>query len=156
MKTIEELLGEHQFFQKLSRSDIDLLAGCGRNQIARAGEYLAHEGGSAEAFYVIRTGTLALEMQAPGYANLTVETLGPGQVVGWSWLFPPYRWVFDVRAVEDSRLVAMDGVCLRSKAEADPALGYRLMKVCAEEMNARLRSTRLQVLDIYGAKKKAS
>lgn len=150
MKKIEELLKEHRFFEGLPKGDVDLIAGCGKNSVVTAGKYIAHEGDVAEAFYVIRHGKVAIEIQGPGRGPIVLQTLGDGDVVGWSWLFPPYQWFFDIRAVDDVRMVAMDGVCLRKKAEEDPALGYRLMKTFAREMNERLQAARLQMLDIYG------
>ncbi len=79
-----------------------------------------------------------------------IATLGEGAVVGWSWLFPPYRWSFDARALELTRTVAFDGACLRGKCEADTTLGYELMQRFAAVMLDRLQATRLQLLDVYG------
>src|SRR5581483_1513183 len=93
-----------------------------------AGAYLFREGGNADRFFLIREGGIALEVDAPGRGALVIETLHAGDVVGWSWLFAPYRWQFDGRAVEASRLVAFDGRCLRDKCEADHELGYQLMR----------------------------
>ena len=149
MKTIEELLRGHRFFEGLPETDIALLDGCGQNKIVQAGEYLAREGESANTFYVIRHGKVALETQGAGHNGLVLETLTEGEVLGWSWLFPPHQWFYDVRVIDDVRMVSMDGICLRGKAEADPALGFRLMKTIAREMNERLRTARLQILDVY-------
>ena len=79
-----------------------------------------------------------------------IETLGPGEVVGWSWLFEPYRWQFDGRAVAPTRVVAFDGACLRGKCEADHELGYELMRRFVASVIERLQATRLQLLDVYG------
>jgi CRP/FNR family cyclic AMP-dependent transcriptional regulator len=150
MKKIEEILRDHRFFSELPDEDLLLIAGCGKNEIHPAGKYLAHEGEAADRFYLIRHGRIAIESQTPGRGALVIETLTEGEVVGWSWLFPPYRWTFDVRAIEESRLIALDGRCLRGKADANPALGYRLMKSFARVMSDRLRAARMQMLDIYG------
>lgn len=152
MRTIEELLREHRFFEDLPQSDLDLIAGCGRNEVYKEGLFIAREGEQADKFWVIRHGKLAVETQSPGSAPIVLETLGAGEVVGWSWLFPPYRWTFDVRVQDESRVVALDARCLREKAEYDAALGYRLMKSFARVMAQRLQATRLQLLDIYGQK----
>ena len=79
-----------------------------------------------------------------------IETLHPGEVVGWSWLFAPYRWQFDGRVTEPSDLVTFDGACLRGKCDADHELGYQLMSRFAANVIARLQATRLQLLDVYG------
>ncbi|MDH3719745.1 MAG: Crp/Fnr family transcriptional regulator, partial [Planctomycetota bacterium] len=71
-------------------------------------------------------------------------------VLGWSWLFPPYIWYFDARAMIRTRAVAVDGLCLRAKCDEDPKLGYELMKRFSAILNSRLQAARLQILDIYG------
>ncbi len=152
MKSIKALLKEHRFTSDLPESDLDFLAGCGKNHVVRAGTYLAHEGDSADYLYLIRHGKIAIEARGPGHGTVTLETLGEGDVLGWSWLFPPHRWTFDFHVREDTRLVAMDAKCLRAKAESDPALGYRLMKAFSRVMTERLRAARMQILDVYGSK----
>ena len=79
-----------------------------------------------------------------------IETLDPGEIVGWSWIFPPYVWHFDARAVDEVRVVSFDGACLRGKCESDHALGYELMRRFAGVMIDRLLHTRLRLLDVYG------
>ncbi|HZD66607.1 MAG TPA: hypothetical protein VE152_10970, partial [Acidimicrobiales bacterium] len=80
---------------------------------------------------------------------LAVETLGPGEVVGLSWLLPPYRWQWDARAIEPVGAVAVDAACLRATCDRDPRLGYELMKRFALVMEARLHRARLKGLDLY-------
>jgi CRP/FNR family cyclic AMP-dependent transcriptional regulator len=91
-----------------------------------------------------------LEAFAAQRGPITIETIEAGEVLGWSWLFPPYRWHFSARVVEPTRAIALDGVCLRSKGEADHDLGYELVKRVAQIMMQRLQATRLQLLDVYG------
>jgi CRP/FNR family cyclic AMP-dependent transcriptional regulator len=86
----------------------------------------------------------------PSRGAVTLQTLGEGDLLGWSWLFPPYIWQFDARAQEDVRATAFDGACLRTKCDADPALGYDLMKRLARLVSSRLEATRRQLLDVYG------
>jgi CRP-like cAMP-binding protein len=150
MKEIKDLLQEHPFFRDLPPEDIDLIAGCGRNKVFKVDGVMSVEGSTAEEFFVIRRGRVALEMHSPGRGRIVVETAEDGDVVGWSWLFPPYKWAFDVRAVVETHVVSLDGHCLRRKAEADPALGFRLMKKFARVLVERLNATRLQLLDVYG------
>lgn len=148
--TIRDLLADHRFFAGLPPADLDLIAGCGVNVAFRAGAMVAREGDPADRFFVVREGHGAIEVHAPGRGALVVATAGPGDVIGWSWLFPPHQWRFDVRAVTDVRAVALDGACLRGKADEDPALGYRLMERFARILVSRLESTRLQLADLYG------
>lgn len=151
MRTIDKVVAEMPTFAGLNPGDLELISGCGVNRIFEAGEYLAREGDPADSFFLIRHGRVALEVAAPARGGLMIETLGEGAIVGWSWLFPPYRWTFDARALELSRTIAFDGACLRGKCDADPRLGYQLMQRFAAMMLDRLQSTRLQLLDVYGA-----
>jgi CRP/FNR family transcriptional regulator, cyclic AMP receptor protein len=150
MRTIDRVLAELPAFAGLDPSYLELIAGCGVNRVFEAGEQLFREGDPADTFYVIRHGRVALEVEAPGKGALMIETLGEGSLVGWSWLFPPYRCSFDARALEQTRTVAFDGACLRGKCEQDSGLGYELMQRFASVMLDRLQATRLQLLDVYG------
>lgn len=149
-RSIEEIIGALPSFDGLTPAQLELIAGCGRTAGFEANEVIAREGDPANAFYVIRHGRVALEVAAPGRGELMIETLGEGAIVGWSWLFPPYRWTFDVRALQPVRAIAFDGACLRGKCEADNELGYELMKRFAATMLDRLQTTRLRLLDLYG------
>ena len=132
------------------KGDLDLLAGCGKNEVYRAGAFLGREGEAADRFFILRAGRVAIELHAPG-GPLVIESLGPGELIGWSWVIPPYRWQYDVEAVEPAHVVTMDGTCLRDKCESDPAFGYRVLKRFATVAVHRLEATRLRLLDIYGA-----
>jgi len=150
-RSIDEIIAAMPTFAGLAPERLELIAGCGRNQGFEAGEQLAREGDPADTFFAIRHGRVALEVAAPGSGEMTIETLEEGDVVGWSWLFPPHRWSFDARAVEPVRAIAFDGACLRGKCENDKELGYELMRRFAGVMLDRLQATRLQLLDVYGA-----
>lgn len=149
MRTIEDLIAAAPVFAGLEPGHLELIAGCGLNERAAAGARLFREGEPAERFFLVRVGAVALEVEAPGRGTVVIETLHAGQVVGWSWLFPPFRWHFDGRVTEPSALIAFDGVCIRGKCEADHELGYRLMSRFASEAIKRLQTTRLQLLDLY-------
>lgn len=151
MQTIEQLLAEVPVFAGLPAAHLELIAGCAGTMHARAGDELFREGDRADAFYVLRRGAVALEAHAPAGRPLTIETMHAGDVVGWSWLVPPYRWQFDGRVVEDVRAIGFDAACLRGKADADPALGYELLRRFTGLMLDRLQATRLRLLDLYGA-----
>lgn len=81
---------------------------------------------------------------------MILDILSPGQPLGWSWLFPPYRWSFDVRALDPVGALSVDATCLREKADQDPAFGYELMKRISSIILQRLQATRLRLLDLYG------
>jgi len=150
MRTIEDLIACASVFAGLTPEQLELIAGCGRNDHADAGAFLFREGEPAERFYLIRSGSVALEVHAPGRGQLRIETLHEGDVLGWSWLFSPYRWGLDARVLEPSGLVVFDGTCLRGKCDSDHELGYQLMRRFAGLLMERLQATRFQLLDVYG------
>lgn len=149
METLEAILAKHPFFDRLEQRHLDLLVGCASNVRVDAGQFILREGEEANHFYLIRHGKVALEIFAGHRGPITVETLEDGDIVGWSWLFPPYRWRFDARAVEITRAIVLDGKCLRTKSEQDHDLGYELLKRFARIVEERLQATRLQLLDVY-------
>lgn len=150
MRTLESVLSSHPFFEGLERPYLDLITSCAANVRFAPGEYLLREGDSADQFYLLREGKVALETYAPPRGAITIETIAAGEVLGWSWLFPPYRWHFSARAMEPVRALALDGACLRDKITTDHHLGYELMRRFAYVMMQRLQATRLQLLDVYG------
>ncbi|KHK93731.1 Crp/Fnr family transcriptional regulator [Novosphingobium malaysiense] len=150
METMDRILASQAFFADFPAEFVELLAGCARNQHFKAGEYLIREGDPADRFFLVRQGKVALEITAPARAPVIVTTLGEGEIVGVSWLIPPYRAEFDARAVEPVRAIGIDAKCLRGKCEADHHLGYEMMKRFLPVMVKRLHATRLQILDVYG------
>jgi CRP/FNR family transcriptional regulator, cyclic AMP receptor protein len=147
---IETLLAQHPCLQGLSGEDLCRVAGCSRNVRVGPGEYLFREGQAADHVYFLRHGRVALEVFVPGRDPVVIQTLGAGEMVGWSWFFPPYRWHLDARAVELTRAVAVDAACLREKCESDPRFGYELLKRLSQAIVDRLQATRLQLVDMYG------
>ncbi len=150
-ETLERILAEHPFARDLDKRYLELLVGCAANVRFEAGEFLFREGNEANLFYLVRKGVVAVEVYAGAAGQINVTTIGEGEVLGWSWLFPPYRWKFDARAMESTRAIALDGKCLRTKCEADHDLGYELLKRFAYMVEQRLDATRLQLLDVYGS-----
>jgi CRP-like cAMP-binding protein len=149
MQTLEPILAEHPFFKGLKPEYLQLITGCASNVRFDTGTYIFHEGEEASQFYLIRQGKVALEIFAAQHGPITIETIETGEVLGWSWIFPPYSWHFSGRVFEPTRAIALDGKCLRDKGEADHDLGYELMKRVAQIMMERLQATRIRLLDIY-------
>jgi CRP/FNR family cyclic AMP-dependent transcriptional regulator len=150
MRTIEQYLPDHPFFAGLDAQALALAVGCAKNVSFHAGEFLFREGEPADQFFVVRRGRVAIEVHDPAVGTKVVDTADAGDVVGWSWLVPPYHWRFDARAVEATGAVAFDGLCLRGKCEEDPVLGYELMQRVAQGMFGRLIAARVRLLDLYG------
>jgi CRP-like cAMP-binding protein len=150
MHGIENLLADVPVFADLGARELETVAGCGRNVRFDAGQQLFREGDAADVFYVVRHGSVAVETFVPARGPMMIETIEAGEVIGWSWLFPPYRWHFDARALTQVRATSFDGACLRGKCDADPALGYTLMSRFAQVLIERLQWTRLRLLDLYG------
>jgi CRP-like cAMP-binding protein len=149
-QSLEVVLRNHPFLSDLSPEHIQTLISCASNQRFATGDLVAREGTEADSFYLLRSGTVALQMHRPESGGITLNTLGEGDVLGWSWLVPPHRWHFDARAVEPVRAIALDGRCLRNKCEQDHELGYQLLKRFSTLIEDRLEATRLQLLDVYG------
>jgi CRP/FNR family cyclic AMP-dependent transcriptional regulator len=150
MSPIADELTAHRFFADMDRAYVDVLAGCGHNVIVPAGTAMIREGAHADAFWAIRGGRASLGMNTPGRGLLILETLHAGDILGWTWLFPPYRWHFDADALDDLHAVVFDAGCLRQKCEADPALGFHLTQRFARVLDERLHAARIQLLDLYG------
>ncbi len=151
MKTIADEVAEQAVFQGIDPAYRELIAGCGQNRSFRDGAFLMREGEDANEFFVIRRGKVALSTHAPERGEVAVETLDAGEIVGLSWLFPPYKVHFDARAVGTVFTLSFDGACLRGKCDRDPVMGYELMKRFARIMTSRLQATRLRMLDLYGS-----
>lgn len=151
MKDLEPLLREHPFSKGLKEGLIKKIVSCARNVKFGEGEYIFREGEEANHFYLIRYGRVAIEISVPGRTPITIQTIQDGEILGFSWLIPPYHWIFDARAVELTRALVLDGNCLRKKCEEDHELGYEFLKRFSYVIYKRLQATRLQLLDVYGA-----
>jgi len=152
METLERIIAEHPFFKGLESYYTTLLTGCAANARFQGGTYIFKEGEDANQFYLIRSGKVALELFAPQRKPIVVETLAEGDVLGWSWLFPPYLWKFHAHATIETRAIMLDGKCLRGKCEQNHDLGYEVLKRFSQITAQRLNATRMQLLDVYGAR----
>jgi CRP-like cAMP-binding protein len=152
METLERILTEHPFFEGLEPAYVQLLVSCASNVRFDAGQAIFREGEQASHLYLLRQGKVALEINAPHRRPIVIQTLDQGDILGWSWLVPPYHWRFGARAVQMTRAIALDGKCLRTKCEENHDLGYALLKRFAHLIDERLQATRLQLLDVYAHK----
>ncbi|MEW2048623.1 cyclic nucleotide-binding domain-containing protein [Streptomyces sp. NPDC005476] len=107
-------------------------------------------GGTADRFWVIRSGAVSLLQQVTSLRRVTVASLGAGDLLGWSWLFPPYRWDFGAEAFSPVRAYELEAQPVLKLCEEDPALGLTLMRIVAEILAHRLETTRGKLLEQYG------
>lgn len=147
---IGQLVAHHPVLEGLPGETASLVAGCARNIALETGEHFVVEGEPANTIYLIRRGRVSLELRTPNREPLVIDVLGPGSAVGWSWLFPPYRWRFDVHAIEPVGAIAVDAECFRTKMEADPAFGYAVMERFATIILDRLRAALGRLVDLCG------
>ncbi|TJZ58969.1 cyclic nucleotide-binding domain-containing protein [Streptomyces piniterrae] len=126
------------------------LDGIGREVSMPRGARVFEEGRPADRFWVIRSGRVALDQHVPGRRAAVVETVGRGDLLGWSWLFPPYLW--HLGAETESRVEALefDAAVVRSLCMSDPVLGREMYRYVAETVIDRLHRTRIRLLDLYG------
>lgn len=149
METIESLLAENPMFHDLDPETLKAILGCVSNVRFDAGQFIFKEGDDAQRFYVIREGTVAVEVFHLDRGAIPLQHLEAGDILGWSWLVPPFKWRFDARAVTRVRAFAFDGACLRGKCNEDPRLGYELLKRVARVLESRLQATRRQLVEAH-------
>jgi CRP-like cAMP-binding protein len=141
------IFGNHAFLQGLGQRHLMLLASGVKPVRFAPGTHLGREGEAATTFYLIKSGRVSLDLHPPGGGAVSVQSVSPGEVVGWSWLVPPHRWRFDCRATEPVDALAFDAQWLRDKCEQDHELGYQLLKHLVTVIACRLTATRHQLLD---------
>lgn len=150
MEDLERLLAAHPFFQGLESRHLQLIVPCATRVTFNAGQFLCHENEEAMQFFVIHHGKVAVEIYRYRGGPVTIQTLGDGDVLGWLGFLKPYHWHLDARAVELTRVVSLDVLCLLEKCEQDRELGYELLKRYAHYLAVQFRVTKLQLLDMYG------
>lgn len=150
MLTVPDLMAQAAAFDGLQPRHLRLIAACGGLARFPAGTMICREGERADRFFALRGGRVTLQVGEPERGSIIIQTLGPGDMLGWSWLFPPYRWQLDAMATEPVAAIAFDGACLRERCTQDHELGYQLMRRFSELMLSRLIGTRRQLLDVYG------
>ncbi len=148
-KNIKDLLQELEFFDGISEEKLEFLAGCGQNMHFSPNQYMGRENEIIQHLYVIKKGQVALEINHPIKGAMMMSTLGEGEIVGFNWIIPPYKYRANAKAMVETSVVALDAACVRRKCEEDHHLGYLLMKRSAAVANARLVETRMQMLDVY-------
>jgi CRP/FNR family cyclic AMP-dependent transcriptional regulator len=147
VEKIKAMLMEHPFTRGLSDEQMQVLASHGRQVSCPANAYLARERHEAHGLYLIQSGRVSIEVHSPRRGSVPIQTLGAGEVFGWSWLIPPHQWHFDAHATEPVLAVMIDGVQLLRLCESDHDLGFQILRRLAEVLAKRLSAARLQMLD---------
>ena len=148
MNELQQIVTAHALFGGMKPQHLATLADEAKKGEYKAGDTLFRQGEPANQFYLILSGKVSLEAHEPGGGTVPVQTLGPGELLGWSWLFPPFVWNFQARAVERTAVVALSGGHLLSSAEQDHEFGFELMKRVAQVVIKRLQTARKQLLDL--------
>lgn len=149
MENLSRILAEHPFMKGLEPKYIELLVGCASNVRFDPGTFVFRQGEEANQFFLIRQGRITLTIDSEIYGPISIQTLKKGDILGWSWLVPPYYRHFDAQALELTRVIAFDGKCLRTKCQEDKNLGYELFMRMVPLMGQRLEDTRLKLQDVF-------
>jgi CRP/FNR family transcriptional regulator, cyclic AMP receptor protein len=151
MQTSYDLLRTLPFLSGFTDWQLECLSRLGQRTILHAGQRIFYEGDPADRLWLIIDGRVNVDTRLPHRGDVVVETLGAGSILGWSWLFPPYRWHFGAVAVETVRAVALDGPALREMCQRDPMIGYQLTLGLTQVVVERLQATRRRLIEVYDA-----
>ncbi len=144
---LEADVAAHPFLIGMSEHHIRLLADCAMRSHFEAGHIIFREGETANRFYLIEHGKVVLESSTLG-EPIRIEEIGDGDLLGWSWLFPPYAWHFTARAVVHTTAIFFYGTVLREYSEKDHSLGFELFKRMSAVMLRRLQAARQKLLNV--------
>jgi len=143
----EGFLKPHPFLEGCSPEFLNHLAEFATEATFEKGEVVFSESAYADRFYLICEGKICLECGSNGEPGVTIQTLGPGDMLGWSWLYPPFEWHFSARAAEPCKVVVLNAASLLIRAEEDPVFGYELMKRVSKQLIQRLQTTRTRLVE---------
>ncbi len=143
-------LSVHPFVRGMADEHITRLSEVTRYIAVPARYRLFEEGGTADRLWLIEAGQVALDLHVPGHGPVIIETLGRGEVIGLSWLFPPYQWTLGAVTMQPTQAFELDGRAVHGLLDADPALGHELTSRFVAVLAHRLHATRIRLLDVYG------
>jgi CRP-like cAMP-binding protein len=144
-------VAESDLFRGLASDQIDFLARQARPRTLKAGEVLFSFGNIADRFYLVIAGEITVEVPALEGPALELQHLGPGAVVGWSWLIAPRKWNFQARARSAASLLEFDGDAVLAECERNPQFGYEILKRFSALMSERLNAARQRIMDAWRA-----
>ncbi len=144
------VLGAQPFLRGMAPAQLAELAGLCEHVTVPAGQRLFDEGSTADRFWIIDAGQVTLDASVPGRGRVIIETLGRKDVIGLSWMQPPYQWRFGAVATQPTQAFAFDARAVRSACDRDPVLGYELSRRFSAVVVRRLQATRARLLDAAG------
>lgn len=147
LSEITNMLAGKDFFSELDEDQLAWLAGQAVENRFETGDLIARHGEKADRFYLVLEGELRVEVPAIAGPSLEVTRLGPNQIFGWSWLIEPFKWHFNARAAEATRVLDFDGKAILARCEQDPKFGYSLLKRFSSLMAMRLESAQRRMMD---------
>jgi CRP/FNR family cyclic AMP-dependent transcriptional regulator len=147
--TLASYLRNHPIFKGLTPKQLDLIVSYATEAEYKPGQRVFQRDFDAHEFFIVRQGSVVIEVPAIDGEPLTIQTVGDGSLLGWSWFIPPYRWSFDARAVAPSSVISVNGDKLRTACDSDPKLGYHLMTRFAILMAERLNAARISAMRHY-------
>lgn len=142
-------LAGHQFLHGMPTEDVAILAGMSSLVTYPAGHRLFDTGGVARHFWLVRAGQVALELYLPGRGRVVIETIGRGEMVGLSWLTPPYQWEYVCRAMQPTEAFQFDAAAVQRHCDSDPAFGYEFHRRVIAVVVKRLQATRARLIEVY-------
>jgi CRP/FNR family transcriptional regulator, cyclic AMP receptor protein len=146
MIEVKAALTTHPFFHGMSGDHLAVIAGAASDVAFPAGHRLFEDGGSANRFWLIQSGQVALDLHVPGEGRVRIDSIGMGELLGWSWLFPPYEWAFGAVAAGPVVAFEFDGQAIRASCASDPALELEITQRVARVLAKRLQSTRAKLI----------
>ncbi len=154
MNSIETVIASHPFWRGVSPAHITRLAGLAEIRRHGVGDFIFQERQVADHFYLLHRGHVALEAFVPGTGVTTVAVLGPGEAIGWSWLFEPHRWQSTARSVDATEVIAISAEKLRDMADEDATFGRELVNRMAQLLMHRLQAERFKLREMHHAQNK--
>jgi CRP/FNR family cyclic AMP-dependent transcriptional regulator len=141
-------LATHPFLHGMSREQLAVLAGAASDVMFPAGRRLFEDGGHASHFWLIQSGHVFLDLHVPGQGRIKIESIGMGELLGWSWLFPPYQWTFGAVAATPVEAFELNAPTVRASCSSDPELGYDLTTRLARVVASRLQAIRVRLISV--------
>jgi len=149
MEPLQYTIARHEFFRDFKPQHLSIFQDCVSDGRYSRDQFLLRQGQGAERFFIVRKGEVRLELLTPEHGSIPIQTIGPGEIVGWSWIIPPYLSTFDARAVEAVQVITFDASELRRQCERDFELGYRVLQKFSLALSTRLDAARAKLVEYH-------